>query len=108
MPSWPRALPLTSRRGNALGIDVGIEWESGNWSGFPEVGPWPQGAIALSLGPKTTRPAICDQGAIAVLKLVTSAQSACQRLGQRFRPRTGTTPTPEHQTTTPTTPGTMP
>src|SRR5262245_54877323 len=22
-------------RGNSLGIDVGIEWESGNWTGFP-------------------------------------------------------------------------
>ena len=28
-------LPLTSMRGNSLGIDVGIEWESGNWTGFP-------------------------------------------------------------------------
>jgi hypothetical protein len=31
----PRALPLTSMRGNSLEIDVGIEWESGNWTGIP-------------------------------------------------------------------------
>ena len=27
--------PPTSVRGNSLGIDVGIHWECGNWTGFP-------------------------------------------------------------------------
>ena len=31
----PRALPLTSMHGKSLEIDVGIEWESGNWTRIP-------------------------------------------------------------------------
>src|SRR5258707_4059317 len=56
------------------------------WFRKPPTGPWL----------KTTRRSICDQGAIAVLKLVTSARSARQRPGQRFGegqapPQRGTT-----------------
>ena len=32
--SCPRAIPLSSRHGNRLGIDVGISWEHGNRTGF--------------------------------------------------------------------------
>src|SRR4030095_8477744 len=44
------------------------------WFRKPPTDPWL----------KTTRPAICDHGAIAVLKPVTSPSSAWQRPGQRF------------------------
>jgi hypothetical protein len=30
-----RPRPLTSMRGNSMGIEVGMEWESGNWTGVP-------------------------------------------------------------------------
>jgi len=36
-----------SMRGNSLGINVEIEWESGNWTVFPW-GPWPPEASTYS------------------------------------------------------------
>lgn len=29
------AIPLSSSHGNWVGIDLGLSWENGNWTGFP-------------------------------------------------------------------------